>query len=114
MPLDPENITMHPFAAAILHNLKDKFVEINCGDVRTVLTFSDFEVNQKNLIRGYVRDAMGDCLMVEVKRNSVPPQAAIVYVNVWAIKCLMEISAGNMHMRDIYEDEEFRSDRGRR
>lgn len=102
MDINPNKIIMHPFAAAILYKLKDEEVEIYCGDSSTTRIFSDTERAQKNLLRGVIRDAMGDCLIIECKKHG---ENGTVFLNVWGIKAIMKMR-DSLFISDVFEDEE--------
>ena len=91
------------YADAILHFLKGKEVEVYCGDTGTTLKFADSEETQKNVIRGTIEDALGDCVVVRV---SYRQKSALVYLNTWSIKAILPLEDG-LFMMDIYDDEEF-------
>jgi len=98
---------LHGFAQACLQLYKDKPVEINTGEQKTKLLLADFEHEQKSLIRGTIRDAFGDGLLVECK---IGKNTKKILINVWQIISVAEID-DNGSMKDIYVDEEFRNRR---
>jgi hypothetical protein len=102
MNINPDKINLHCFAAAILHHLKDQEVELYCGDVRTTRLFADYERAQKNVLRCVIKDALGDCLIVECNKRQ---GSATVFVNVWAIKAIVRVN-DPLFISDIFEDEE--------
>lgn len=91
------------FAEAILHFLKGKEVEVYCGDSGTTLKFADSEETQKNVIRGTLEDALGDCVVIKV---SYAQKSSKVYLNTWSIKAIIPIEDG-LFIMDIFDDEEF-------
>jgi hypothetical protein len=101
MPKD--NIDLHPYAAAVVHYLLGVAVEINCGDVKTTLNFDDAEIAQMSLIRGVVKDAFGDCIIVECDLEGVKN---LVFVNCWSIKTMIPLNS-TLSTKDIFCDEEF-------
>ena len=98
---------VHGFSTACIQLYKDKFVEVNTGETKTTLVLADFTHEQKSLIRGWVRDAIGDGLVVECK---VGNHTKTVLINVWSIISISEVDEKGT-MKDIYIDEEFRANR---
>ncbi len=94
-------VETHGYAVAALEMYKDKFVEIYMGDSATSLQFADCSVNQKNVVRGRLRDAIGDGLVLECEVNH---QKQNVLINVWSIVIIMELE-GHGNISDIYIDE---------
>ena len=92
---------VHGFAAAALFMYEDKLIEINTGESATSLQFADYSVDQKHVIRGYLRNAIGDGLIVECSVNG---RQQNVLINVWSIVTIMELE-GNGNISDIYIDE---------
>ncbi len=101
MNVNANEIKLHPFAAAIIYHLKDEEVELYCGDVKTTKLYFDYEKVQKNVIRCTIKDAMGDCLIVECKKRS---GLATVFINVWSIKTIIRMR-DPLFISDIFEDE---------
>mgnify|MGYP003403970929 CR=1 FL=1 len=99
MKISPDKINLHPFCAAIIFHLQGKDVEINGGDTRTIMKFNDFDYMPKNIIRGKIEDAMGDCLIVLVGQTKV-------FLNVWGIKSIIPVE-DSILMKNVYEDDEF-------
>jgi hypothetical protein len=89
------------FALVILSYLKDQEVEIYCGDSGETHQFSETEMTQKNIIRGHVIEAKGDCLVVRVVKNN---KHATVYINAWKIKTVVAVE-DPLFIMDIYQDE---------
>jgi hypothetical protein len=96
-----EEVKLHPYAAAILHYLKGKKIEVNSGDVKTIFKFAESDVNQKNVIRGTLEDAMGDALIVSIEKNKKNTR---IFLNVWSIKSILPIEE-DLFVKDVYEDE---------
>lgn len=97
-----DEIVLHPFAAAIVKHLKDQEVELYCGDIKTTMQFHDFNIQQKNVIRGTIKDATGDAIIIECNRNG---KTGIVFLNVWSIKTIIRVE-DPLFMADIFEDEQ--------
>lgn len=94
-------VERNPFAVAALELYKDKLIEINTGETATSVQYSDYEKSQKHLIRGYLKDVIGDGLVIECQINKFKK---IVLVNVWSIISIMEFT-DNGHLSDVYVDE---------
>lgn len=94
--IDPKKVQLHPFAAAILYHLKDQEVEIATGETKTTLKLDQYDYALKNIMIGKVRDAMGDCLMVEIK-------GTIAFLNVWSIKTIVPCP---FQLKNLYQDDE--------
>ncbi len=93
-------IPVHGYAAAALQLYKDKEVDINTGETQTTLIFSDWETALKHIVRGVIRDAIGDALVVECKTRSGTKK---VLINAWSINTIVETGQGSI--LDIYMDE---------
>ncbi|KKN74494.1 hypothetical protein LCGC14_0390110 [marine sediment metagenome] len=89
------------FAAAALEMYKDKLVEINTGEVATSLQFADHTVGQKHVIRGHLREVIGDGIVIECNVGSHKQQ---VLINAWSVVSIMELQ-GKGNISDIYIDE---------
>lgn len=99
MKIDPNKISLNPYAAAIYYHLKDREVEVYGGDAKTTLKFNDYDYSPKNMIVGIVKEVMGDCLILEVKGQSV-------FLNVWGIKAILPVS-DSLSLKNVYRDDEF-------
>ncbi len=97
-----EELATHGYAAALLQTYRDKLVEINTGESATTLLFDDHQVTQKSVIRGVIKDALGDALIIECNVNGAKQK---VLINSWSINMVMELK-GNGNLRDIYVDED--------
>jgi hypothetical protein len=93
---------LHPFIEGILHYLKGQKAEVNLGDTKVVLKFSDYDISVKNIIVATVKDGFGDCLVLEVEKEGIKTD---VYINVWSIKTIVPWSSP-LFTRDIFENEE--------
>ncbi len=96
-----DEIKLHPYAAALLKHLKGQEVEINCGDIRTVVKFAEQDVNHKHVICGVLEDACGDSLIILSEKDG---KFARVFINVWSVKCVVQIN-DPLFIKDIYEEE---------
>jgi hypothetical protein len=88
------NLKTHGFAAAALELYKDKVIEINTGEVQTTLLFDDHTKDQKSIVRGILKDAVGDALILECNVNG---QRHDVLINCWSISSLMELKEYKRH-----------------
>lgn len=96
-----DDIKLHPYAAALLKYLKNKEIEINCGDVKTVMKLAEQDIMQKNVIRGILKDACGDSLLVFVQKGT---KYATIFINVWSVKSVIPIE-DSLFVKDVYEEE---------
>jgi len=92
---------VHGYAGAAITMFKDKLVEVYTGNSATTLQFSECSVEQKSVIRGYLRDAIGDGVVIECK---VHGNMQNVLINVWSIVTIMELK-GHGNISDIFIDE---------
>lgn len=99
--MNDEDIKLHPFAAALIKYLKGKPIEINSGEIKTVIKFAEEDINYKNVICGILEDACGDALLLTVEKNG---KYARVFVNVWSIKSVVPIE-DSLFVKDIYQEE---------
>ena len=93
---------LHGFAYACEQLYKDKMVEVNTGESKTTLRLSDFEVSQKSVIRGVLKGAIGDAIIIECPLNQVKKN---VLVNVWNIISITDIE-DKLGLNSAYIDEE--------
>lgn len=96
-----EEIKLHPYAAAVIKHLKGQEVEINCGDVRTIVKLADHDINHKHVICGVLEDACGDALILLSEKEG---KKAKVFINVWSVKCIVPMD-DKLFIKDIYEEE---------
>lgn len=90
------------FAESLLSYLKDKKVEVYANSSAKEREYADFSVTHKEVIRGVMRDARGDVILIEVTDKS--GRNNIVYVNGWSVTAVMEPKNG-MSIVDVYCDE---------
>ncbi len=106
--VDNENILTHEeeahatFAHAICNRLKDTEVEIYCGNNSRTIRFAEIDNSLFSIIHGIVKDAVGDCLIVEC---NVPDKGKnLLYINAWSIESIMPVKNG-MSINDFYHDD---------
>ena len=92
---------LNSYAVSIYKFLKDKEVEVYCGDQGETHQFSETQRPHKSIIRGIVKDADNDCLVITVKRGTL---SADVYLNGYNIISIIKVS-DPLFVMDIYEDE---------
>ena len=98
------DLPKHGFAQAVFYLFKDKMIEINCGETSLQNNFSDFNIVQKSLIRGVLKQVIGDALIVHcVVKNTIKKVA----VNCWTILTITEFNPQG-GTKDIYYDEGLR------
>lgn len=90
------------YAEAVLHYLKDKTVEVYVGTFDKTRKYYDFDQQVKQVLRGILKDANGELLILEIKdplgNNN------LVYLNGSNIISIVEPYNG-MATMDIYVDE---------
>lgn len=89
------------FTVVVCSCLKDQEIEIYCGDTGETHQFSETQVTKKNIIRGILLDAKGECLIVKVVKDG---KYATVYINSWSIKTIVPVK-DPLFIMDIYDDE---------
>lgn len=103
--VDINKIPIHGYAAAALHLYKNKMVEINTGEVKTTLLWDQFQKEIKHVIRGVIKDAIGDALIIEVRTAK---GIKSVLINCWSINSIVAVD-GNGTTTDVYFDEDVKS-----
>ena len=84
------------YVEMLLLNLKDKPVEIYTGDANKTHMYSDYQIEQKQVIKGILKDGSGDCLVLEcTSRTNVK---SLIFINSWAIHAVMEDVEGTSFM----------------
>lgn len=96
-------MTYQTYAEAVLSLLKGKRVEIYEGTNGKLQKWSDYENQQKEVIRGILKGGMGDLLIIEVYDEF--GNSNDVYVNGWAVKTILE-PKNNISTIDVYTNEE--------
>lgn len=89
------------FVESVASYLKGKNVEVYAGTSSKSRAYSDFEVQQKEVIRGILKDAIGELLIIEVD-NGI--NTNVVYVNGWSVVAILEPQNG-ISIIDVYVDE---------
>ena len=97
-----DHLQTHGFAIAALHLYKDKLIEVNTGESATTLLSDDYQTTQKSLIRGILRDAIGDAMIVEVPMKG---KSRNVIINCWSTKSIMELTDDDSGLNEAYIDE---------
>lgn len=91
------------FAESVLPYLKDKQVEVYANSSSLERRYSDFEVTQKEVIRGILKDASGDMFVIEI--SSVDGYSTnTVFVNCWHVTSIIE-PKNNISLTECYVDE---------
>lgn len=94
---------LHPYLAGLMLHLKGELVEVFNGDSGTNLKFSEYDVPQKSVVRGRMVDAVGDCLIIEVKQDGGVAKA---YLNAWCISSVVPLK-DPLFVKDVYSDAGF-------
>lgn len=92
------------FVLGVLQYLKNKEVEIYCGDSKETLNFNDHDLRQKSLIRGTLIDGVGETLIVKVSKKN---KEANVFISIWSVVSIIEYEKGGLRTCDIFESEEY-------
>lgn len=95
-------MSYHSYAEGLLASLKNKKIEIYTGDTSRVQEYSDYSLSQKSVIRGVLRDCLGDCVVVECTDSRGATN--LVYLNGWSITAVME-PKNNLSIVDIFINE---------
>ncbi len=76
------------FGELLMQRMRDKRIEVYLGSSAKTREYADFSVDHKEVIRGVLRDAVGDLMVVEVfdKANN----SNLVYVNCWCVTAVLE------------------------
>jgi len=90
------------YVESILPYLKGKFVEVYAGSSAKTRKYSDYEQNQKEVIRGILKDGSHDLLIVEVTDRL--GNSNDVYINGWSVRAIVEPQNG-ISIIDVYVDE---------
>jgi hypothetical protein len=88
---------LHGYCEALIHLHKDQEMEFYLGDVSTIMKQADADLYIKSVIVGTIRDAYGDCLIVEVNGTKI-------LMNVWSIKLAIPYNS-SVFIKDIFKDE---------
>lgn len=91
------------YAESVLIFLKGKFVEIYEGTNGKLQKWADYENQQKEVIRGILKDSVGDLLIVEV--TDILGNTNDVYINGFAVKTIIEPKNG-LSIIDVYTQEQ--------
>ncbi|HLG26271.1 MAG TPA: hypothetical protein VI423_00630 [Paenisporosarcina sp.] len=90
------------FGETLLVHLKDKRIEVYTGSSAREREYADFTIAHKDVIRGVLRDASGDLMVIEVVNNA--GHSNLIYVNCWTVTAVVEPKNG-MSIVDMYCDE---------
>lgn len=88
------------YGEAVYSQLKDRKVEIFLGSNSKSHEYLDYSVNQKEVIRGTLRNAVGDLLVVEVGCGD---RTNLAYINIWNVIMIVEPKNG-ISVIDVYCD----------
>lgn len=83
-------------------HLEGKLVEVYCGDIKHTHILQDFSRAEKSIIRGRVKDAMGDCIILQCEKDG---RTNDIFINCWSISTISPIN-GQLSMKEMYYDEE--------
>ncbi len=95
------SVAMNGFGAALFYSYKGKKVELYCGNGAITMIYDDHSVEEKSIIRGVIKDVIGDALVVEC---DVLDKKKIILVNCWSIVSATEFdNVGTT--RNLFYDE---------
>jgi hypothetical protein len=95
------------YSETLFKYLKDKNVEVYCGDNSRDQEYADFSVSSKSVIRGKLVNADGNCLMIE---TTIDNKSNIIYINCRMITAVIE-PKNKISIVDVYCDESARQDK---
>ena len=83
------------YAEAIASLLMDENVEVYTGESVGSTHYSDYDVEQKAVVKGTIRGAKGQVLIVEVRVDTpMESRTTTAYVNGWYIKGINKTADG--------------------
>lgn len=83
------------FAEVIASLLMNEDVEVYTGESVGTINYSDHDVEQKAVIRGTIRGAQGQVLMLEIKvTTAMETRTTMAFVNGWYIKGVNKVADG--------------------
>lgn len=90
------------FAEAIFEKLQGKRVEVYTGSSSKTREYADFSYSTKEVVRGILKEASGDLIVLEV----TGPEGAtnLAYLNCWNVVAILE-PKNKVSIVDIYGDE---------
>ena len=86
------------YGEILLSVLKDEMVEVYFSSSAKSREFADFTVDQKEVIRGIFREAVGDVMVIEVVRNG---GSNMVFINCWTVTAVLKPQNG-ISIIDVY------------
>ena len=92
---DDPNKDEWTYAEVIGELLLDKEVEVYTGESVGATHYSDYDVEQKAVVKGTIRGAKGQVLILEVEVvTSMEARTTLSYMNGWYIKGINQVSDG--------------------
>ena len=87
------------YCEIVAQRLKGKKVEIYTGDIGIILKQGDGDNNVKSIIRGIVKEAEGDCLIINYTKNynhvlDGKDEGTPIFINGYSITALTELTGG--------------------
>lgn len=92
---------LNPYLTGLLEYLSGQEVEIYLGNNKTTTLWGDHEIQLKNVIRGILVEAKGDCLVVLCELGGLKSN---VYLNATWIQTIIA-TAEPLFIKDIFIDE---------
>jgi hypothetical protein len=90
------------FVNSVTKRLQNKLIEVHTGDTRKTHYYSEQSFNEKSVIRGILKEALDDCLIIEVS-DIKTNEAYLIYLNCWNIIAITEVK-NNFGLANMYSD----------
>lgn len=90
------------YAESIAELLAGKIVEIHTGDTKHIQEYNDYTIQKKSIIRGKIKSAQGDLLIVQCITDK--GGTTLAYINTLSIAVITEYDGNNV--ANIYLDED--------
>jgi hypothetical protein len=86
-----------------LKGLIGESVEIYCGSSKRTVQYSDYEINERAVVRGKLKNIVGDCIVVECSfknGETLKVHTNDIYINAWSVSgvCVPDASLSIVDM----------------
>ena len=89
-----------------LKRLIGENVEVYCGQSRRTVKYSDYDYNEKAVVRGELIEVSDDCIVVKVTKSN--PIGGVhsndMFINTWSITAVC-VPQDKLSMIDMWKDE---------
>lgn len=100
------------FAEAIVHVLKDKYIEIFMGDVYEQMNQVDFDINSFAVIYGKVISGYGDCLLIDSlyydEQSKELRPGNLIFINTFSVKAVTPFDNSGSLLHSIISSRHLR------